>query len=154
MKKTRTFRRSIAAVFCGAGLLFAASASLYFLGKPGVRRVFFFPSRTGGLYTETRSLARQTGGAAVVRYVEELLLGPTGTHAVPLFSPGARVVSCFLRDKTLYIDLSGEALFAEKDACPVKEGAALLKKNCLRNFRAVSEVKLYINGTGAYEDFE
>jgi hypothetical protein len=148
-------KKRMTAVFLAVAALFGLStAGSFLMLRPRDRRIFFFPSGNGALYAEARSLTRKAGDAAFSQYVEEILLGPESSRCLPLFSPGTRVISCFARGKTLYIDLSREALFAEKGACPVKEGAELLKKNIAENFRDLTEVRLYINGEAAYEEFD
>ncbi|MDR1785081.1 MAG: GerMN domain-containing protein [Spirochaetaceae bacterium] len=153
MKKTSLGGQKRAAVIIlGLWLLFALSSAAFLLFPRSVRRVFFFPAPGGGLYAETRSLANPEGDSGIGRYVDELLLGPAGSRCVPLFAPGTRAVSCFRRGRTLYLDLSGEALFAGNTVSPLKEGVAGLKKNILRNFRGLSEVNVYIDGRAAYEE--
>jgi hypothetical protein len=142
--------------------LFAASSFSYFKTEAG-RRIFYFPGPGGQVCTEVRWLpqyadaepsaftARRT---ELERYVAELLLGPENTHLKPLFSPQTRAISCFESDGTLYIDLSAHALFPGETACPIKEGAELLKKNVQRNFERVTGVSLFIDGKKAFEEFE
>jgi hypothetical protein len=131
--------------------LFLLSSLVYIVTNKGSRRVFFFPDSQGRLYTEVRYLAKTN--ADVTQYVSELLLGPTGGRVLALFSPGTRVISCFVREKTLYLDISEHALFAVENTAAVKDGAEILTKNILRNFGFIDSVELYINNIKAYEDY-
>jgi spore germination protein GerM len=135
-------------------VLFLLSSLVYIVTNKGSRRVFFFPDYQGRFYTEVRYLAKKQANDAVTQYIAELLLGPAGERVLALFSPGTRIISCFVREKTLYLDISEHALFAVDNTAAVKDGAALLTKNILRNFGFIDSVELYINNIRAYENYD
>ncbi|GMO49610.1 MAG: hypothetical protein Pg6C_12390 [Treponemataceae bacterium] len=143
--------------------LLAATSAFSLLTQDEARGIFYFPGPGGRIYTEIRWLP-QSGDAefsilmqrepAPERYVAELLLGPENARCKPLFNPNARALSCFESDGILYVDLSTHALYPEGAACAVKEGAELLEKNVLRNFKHIRRVSLFIGGKKAFEEFE
>jgi hypothetical protein len=134
--------------------VFLVSSVLYLAQRHGSRRIFFFPASDGRVYTEIRFLARKQGDEAVRQYAAELLLGSVNAHFKSLFSPGTTVLSCFVRDKVLYFDISETALFPSESACAIRDGVALFERNISRNFGAINAVELYIDGTRAYEKSE
>jgi hypothetical protein len=137
---------------CAAlAVVFAFSAALTLRGGNYARRIFYFQGKDGAVYTEIRRLARRDEASAVEQYVAELLLGAENTRLKALFNPETRARACFVRDNVVYLNLSEHALFPLETTSSMKEGAELLNRNILRNFRAIERVSLFINGEKAYE---
>jgi hypothetical protein len=132
--------------------LFAVSAAFTLRDSNYARRIFYFQGQDGAVYTEIRRLAQNAD--PVERYVKELLLGAENTRLKALFNPATRARACFVRGNVVYLNLSEHALFPLETTSSMKEGAELLSKNVLRNFRAIERVSLFINGEKAYEKNE
>lgn len=121
----------------------------------GVRRVFIFERaelRSTGkarLAMEARFLPRESVQGGIKDYVDDLLLGPIEHGLNPLFAPGTRAESCFLRGGVLYLDLSDALLNVTRHSSSIEIGISLLKKNILRNFSDVKEVCVFVGGIEA-----
>ena len=76
--------------------------------------------------------------------MDELLLGSTVERTKLIFSSKTKVNSCFLRDNTLYLDLSDDLLSIEKSSFPINDGIELLKENILKNFSNIHKIELFI----------
>lgn len=108
-----------------------------------------------GLYVETRYLPRIQKEDRLRLFVDDMLLGPVGDRYKLLFPRGTTVTGWFIRDKTLYVTLSEEALNLDrdgKDSSQNKEGAEIFRKNVFRNFRNIDIINLYIGGRKIYEE--
>jgi hypothetical protein len=153
IKLTLPANKQVIALYAIIALFLLSSLGSLFM-RQGSRRLFFFPDSKGKFYTEVRFLAKKSGDAAVRQYAEELLLGSAGGRVFGLFTPGTRVLSCFVRGKTLYIDISETALYTSDNTVDIRGGVQILTKNILRNFGFIDTVELYINNVKAFENFE
>lgn len=127
--------------------VFVFSATLYFVKTPGRRFLFRFESVDKGKSSlEYRILPHRKGDDAISLYVDELLLGPKTERARPIFSPGTESEFCFLREKTLFVNLSGELLYRTGNAGEIMAGIELFKKNILKSFPKVKSVEIFIDG--------
>lgn len=158
---THTYTRrfslpTIAAFICI--ILLAVWALISTLFSPYERRIFIFPNlQTGNLEFETRFLDQrylaQTGNktdSAVVQFVEELLLGPIEVTSRRLFPKTTAILSCFVKDTTLYIHLSEEALSNKTNSADVETAYNVFKKNVFTNFANIDIIRMYINNKEAY----
>jgi hypothetical protein len=138
------------------GVLFFAlifSLVMFFINGYSQRRVFLFENLDkDGLYAENRYFPKNQYLDEVELYVSELLLGPIGERYKPIFSPGTKLKSCFLRDETLYVDLTSQALFPDKKVSEIREGAEIFKKNIFRNFRKIDKINIYIEGRKIFDE--
>jgi len=73
-------------------------------------------------------------------------------RSLPLFPRNTRSLSTALVGKTLYVNLSSEALNILDEASTNKEGAALFRKNIFRNVRKIDIIQIYIDGSSIYEN--
>jgi hypothetical protein len=130
-----------AAILCCAGV-----ALLLVVAKPGVRRVFYFPSLDDRrIRPEVRFLPTHPVQGDIAFFVDELLLGPLTDRGGMLFAPGARAALCVLQDSVLYVDVSVPSLFPQGSSYRLEEGTALIKKNIEKNFPRVKSVTLFLN---------
>jgi hypothetical protein len=129
------------------------SLSLFFIFNKKARFVFYFQHRdTGVLQVESRYLPKVKKGDRLNLLIDELLLGPMADRSLPLFPRHTRILSTALVGKTLYVNLSSEALNILDEASTNKEGAALFRKNIFRNVRKIDIIQIYIDGSSIYEN--
>lgn len=127
--------------------VFATSLSLFFIKQNSKSYVFIFPSAENGSYiVERRNLSNDPAQGVIQLFVDELLLGSTVERTKLIFSSNTRVNSCFLRENTLYLDLSDDLLSIEKSSFPINEGIELLRENILKNFSNINKIELFIGG--------
>ena len=98
-----------------SSLIRSVSILLFFVKQNSKSYVFIFPSADDGSYiVERRNLSNNPAQGIIQLYVDELLLGSTVERTKLIFSSKTKVNSCFLRDNTLYLDLSDDLLSIEK----------------------------------------
>lgn len=125
----------------------------YIIGKDSVRRTFIFPSADKGEYiVEYRNLTKEPIQGDVQLFIDELLLGSTIERTKSLFSSGTKVLSCFQRDQTLYLNLSSDLLEMGEGVIEIRDGMDLLKKNIQKNFSIIHEIEIFVNGKIAFEN--
>ncbi len=125
----------------------------YIIGKDSVRRTFIFPSADKGEYiVEYRNLTKEPIQGDVQLFIDELLLGSTIERTKSLFSSGTKVLSCFQRDQTLYLNLSSDLLEMGEGVIEIRDGMDLLKKNIQKNFSKIHEIEIFVNGKIAFEN--
>lgn len=125
----------------------------YIIGKDSVRRTFIFPSADKGEYiVEYRNLTKEPIQGDVQLFIDELLLGSTIERTQSLFSSGTKVLSCFQRDQTLYLNLSSDLLEMGEGVIEIRDGMDLLKKNIQKNFSKIHEIVIFVNGKIAFEN--
>jgi hypothetical protein len=151
METMRGFSRRRAAIFALGCVLAGLAAILTLAGRPGVRRMFYFPSSDERLCTEVRFLPRRPVQGDLRFFVDELLLGPLTDRYRMLFSPGAATSLCVAKDRTLYLDIALKSLVPQGSAVSLEEGAALLEQNIRANFPGIHRVVLFFNGQRAWE---
>ncbi len=134
-----------------AGIFFLVFVSLLFHPYTN-RSIFFFPdTRTGAPRAEIRYLPKVHGTDSRLNlYVSELLLGPIGPTYKPLYPKNVRILRCFTKKNTAYIDLSAAALELDGGTTSYIEAFAFFKKNVFTNFRNVDKIYLYIDGVEIY----
>lgn len=130
--------------------LFVLSLALY-LWLPGnlVRTTLRFPDElTHRLSYEVRSLPF-TGEREhnIELTVREILLGPARHQHLRLFSRLGQVRGVLVRGSTVYVDLTEEAFFPDKDVIYSSQVALnVLKATLMDNFAGVSEVMISVGG--------
>ncbi len=124
------------------------SSVLYAIFSPGIRVELMFESMDSKtLYTESRYIPRNTAQTDIQYYVDELLLGPISNRYKPLFANGTRALSCFLNEENiLYINLNENALIQGNGSSNAVFACELLKKNVLKNYKHVDNVRVFIMG--------
>jgi hypothetical protein len=88
--------------------------------------------------------------AKVRAYVEEYLLGPATLESAPLFYPGTKLITAFLRGSTLYVNLSREAAMPPLDLTrpniSIANVLSTFQGGIMKNFPAIKNISLYIEG--------
>ena len=148
------FKKNIPAFSCiiAIAVIFFISLFMYHKNAQGKRYVFIFPSVEENQYVlETRYLSENPAKDNLVYFADELLLGSGLERTKHLFTPGARVLSCFERNKIVYIDLSADIINMGHNVISIKDGVELLKENIRKNFPHIQEVRVFVDGKYAFE---
>ena len=140
------------------GILLALSLiialAFYLLLPPErVARTLFFPgTTTTTLNGERRLLPRvATDRRAMRLVVEDLLLGPSRIEHSRAFPRETRIESLILSDRTLYVDLSEQAMLHSAEVrVDVRTGLRAIRETLLYNFRSLDEVVITIDGNVPY----
>ena len=129
-----------------------AFLNYYSLGL--ARRTFvFYTIREGILVVEDRMVKKSNSKEEdIIRYTEEVLLGPVAQDLLPLFLRETRLKTLLFRDGVVYADFTSDA------AMPVFDGSWGLTQNnfktlydgVFRNFSYVKEVRFFIEGRAVY----
>ncbi len=122
------------------------SVVFYFM-QPLTYRLFVFESLDSDrLFAEKRFLPKGPQEGYIRQTLDELVLQPTTPRLEPFFQEGTRVLSSFVREGQLYIDLSEEALMHPDGTAVTPKEIEIFKNNILINFNVVKEINLYIGG--------
>jgi hypothetical protein len=120
------------------------------------RRTFvFYTVDTGDIVVEDRMLKHlKSREGDIIRYTEEMLLGPVSPDLLPLFPRETRLKSLLYRNGVVFADFSGDS------ALPPIEGGKTITNfqtfyaGILRNFPYVKDVRFFIEGNAvSYERF-
>ena len=140
----------IAAVAAVIMLLF--SVLLYFHKAYGKKYVFIFPCVDEGKYVlETRYLKENPNKEQIAYFADELVLGSGLERTKYLFTPGTKIISCFERNKIVYINLSADIIYMGHNVISIRDGIELLTKNIKKNFAHVEDVQVFVDGKYAFE---
>jgi hypothetical protein len=118
------------------------------------RRTFvFYTVNDGEIVVEDRMVKRsESKEVDIIRYTEEMLLGPVAPDLLPLFPRETKLKTLMYRNGTVYAE------FSEHAAMPPEEGGSIIDNfrtfysGILRNFSYVKDVRFFIEGTAVYED--
>ena len=128
------------------------SIGFYAKKNYGTKYVFIFPCVDEGKYVlETRYLKENPNKSQLNYFVDELVLGSGLERTKYLFTPGTKVISCFERDKTVFIDLSADIIYMGHNVVQIKDGIELLKQNIIKNFTNIEQVQVFVDGKYAFE---
>ena len=128
------------------------SAGLYVKKGYGKKYVFIFPCVDEGKYVlETRYLKENPNKSDISYFADELVLGSGLERTKYLFTPGTKIISCFERNKIVYLDLSADIIYMGHNVISIKDGIELLKKNIKKNFPHVEDVQVFVDGKYAFE---
>ena len=118
----------------------------------GKKYVFVFPCVDEGKYVlETRYLKENPNKDAIAYFADELILGSGLERTKYLFTPGTKIISCFERNRIVYIDLSADIIYMGHNVISIRDGIDLLKKNIKNNFPHIEEVQVFVDGKYAFE---
>jgi hypothetical protein len=126
-------------------------------GRSGlIRRTFEFYAYDGGKPVVEDRMFHKTASreANIKAYIEELVLGPVSVDLAPLVIKGAKLQALMYRGNTVYADFSGAAALPIPGGQPIVANFLAINRGIRRNFRYVSDVKLFINGNEVFfEEF-
>jgi spore germination protein GerM len=135
-------------------LAFFTLSEFLFLGL--ARRTFVFYNRDNGvIVVEDRMLkTSKSKEGDIVRYMEEVLLGPVSPELLPLFSIETRLKSLLFNNGVVYADFSEDAVFPPSENGNTLHNFKTLYAGILRNFSYVKNVRFFIEGNAVYvEEF-
>jgi len=134
-------------------IILAVIALVEFYNLGLARRTFvFYTVNDGSIVVEDRMLKRSSSRETdIIRYTEEVLLGPVAQDLQPLFPRETRLKSLLYRDGVVYADFTADA------ELPVEGGTTVdnfrtLYAGILRNFSFVSDIRFFIDGRAAYAE--
>ena len=123
------------------------------MGRSGLsRRTFeFFSYENNRSVVEDRMLRKTPAMEGDIKtYVKELILGPVSVDFAPLLTKGTQLRSFMYRNGIVYADFSSEAALPVLGGRPIFDGFLALNQGIRRNFRSVSDVKLFVNGNEVF----
>jgi hypothetical protein len=128
--------------------ILGAAAFAEFLTAGLVRRTFvFYAVKDETPIVEDRMLVRGSSREVdIIRYVEELLLGPVSLNAAPLFPRETVLESLMYRDGVVYVDFSRHAALPPPEGGDVSRSLAVFDQGIRRNFSFVKDIRLFIDG--------
>jgi hypothetical protein len=132
---------------CYLGILGVAAVA-EFLTAGLVRRTFvFYAVKDETPIVEDRMLVQGPSKEVdLIRYVEELLLGPVSLNAAPLFPRETTLEALLYRDGVVYVDLSRYAALPFSEGGDVFRNLAVFDQGIRRNFSFVRDIRLFIDG--------
>jgi hypothetical protein len=143
-------RRKISLIIVSA--CFCISMLFWGISYKGKRYVLLFrSSESKDLCLESRYIRTYKGQSSVSAFVDELLLGPETERYRPLFSPGTRASFCFVRDRVLYVNLTGHLLSETGGSCTIKDGMNIFKSNIKKNFKNIKKIEMFADRKSMYE---
>jgi hypothetical protein len=117
-----------------------------------VRRTFEFFAYDGGRPIVEERMFHKTSSqeSDIKAFIEELILGPVSVNLAPLVVKGSTLRSFMYRGSTVYADFSGDAALPVPRGQPAAANFLAINSGIRRNFRYVSDVKLFINGNEVF----
>jgi hypothetical protein len=145
---SKTKRRFFILVLLGI----AAFVEFYLLDL--ARRTFVFYTIDEGIITVENRMIKSSPSREenIVRYIEELLLGPISPDLLPTFPRETRLKSLLYRDEVVYADFSADAELPPVEGGNVPDNFQTLYAGILRNFSYVMDVRFFIEGKAAYAE--
>ncbi len=126
---------------------FIFSLLLWFIHKPVVRKTFLFQSfDSGRICLEERKFPLVSKDKQLKLFVEELLLGPQNPRYRSVFPHGTTTFFCFFKNKTLFINFSGDIIKSDSSSSDINLGFVLFRKNILHNFKYIKNIKMFADG--------
>ncbi|MBQ0163477.1 MAG: GerMN domain-containing protein [Treponema sp.] len=158
LKNLKYERNEVKILLLVSCLFFVISLGAWLISMPGARYKFYFESAdTGKLSVEHRNLPLKSYPENVLRYVDELVAGPRTERFKGLFSAETHIISRFVHDGVLYVNLSSDVLDRAGSCSEIKTGIELFKRNVMSNFGKINSVEMYIDNRSIYtsgdEDF-
>jgi hypothetical protein len=86
----------------------------------------------------------------IIRYIEEVLLGPVSPDLLPLFPGEARLNSLIYRNGVVYADFTEDAALPPIEGGETLNNFQTLHDGILRNFSNVKDTRFFIKGTAIF----
>jgi hypothetical protein len=129
-----------------------ALAEFFILGL--ARRTFvFYTDSDGVIVVEDRMLKRaKSREVDIIRYTEEMLLGPVAPDLLPLFPRETRLKSLLYRNGVVFVDFSTDASLPPLEGGRTLENFRTFNDGILRNFSYVKDVRFFIEGNAVFTE--
>jgi len=137
------------------GILCLAALTEFFILGLARRTFVFYTVEDGVIVVEDRMLKHSKSKEEdIIRYTEEVLLGPVAPDLLPLFPREARLMSLLYRNGVVYADFSQDAAMPPVEGGKTLDNFITLNEGILRNFSYVKDVRFFIEGRAIYiEEF-
>jgi len=137
------------------GILCLAALTEFFILGLARRTFVFYTINDGVIVVEDRMLKHSKSKEDdIIRYMEEVLLGPVAPDLLPLFPRETRLKSLLYRSGVVYADFSQDAAMPPVEGGKTLENFKTLYEGVLRNFSYVKDVRFFIEGRVIYiEEF-
>jgi len=118
------------------------------------RRTFvFYTVDDGSMVVEDRMLKHSSSREDdIIRYTEEVLLGPASPDLLPLFPRETRLGSLLFRDGVVYVDFTQGAVLPPAGGKSTFDSFRIYYSGILRNFPYVKDIRFFVEGTAAFAD--
>lgn len=128
-------------------VIFFISLLAWILNTPKKRYVFLFEAfDSGKVCMEERYIPFENREEIVSLFTGELLLGSGNSRYKALFTTTTKPLFCFLREKTLFINFSGDIINNNNGTSDINRGFDLYRKNILHNFKNIKNIKMFADG--------
>ena len=136
-------------------ILAAVTISDFFILGLARRTFVFYTSSDGVISVEDRMLKHsESREGDIIRYTEEMLLGPVAPDLLPLFPRETRLKSLLYRNGVVFVDFSADAALPPVEGGRTIDNFRTFHDGILRNFSYVKDVRFFINGNAVYiEEF-
>jgi len=141
-------------LFLIAILSLAALTEFLVLGL--ARRTFvFYTVNDGVISVEDRMLKHSKSREGdIIRYTEEMLLGPVSPDLLPLFPRETRLKSLLYRNGVVFADFTADAALPPIEGGRTVDNFHTFYAGILRNFPYVKDVRFFIEGNAvSFERF-
>ncbi|MDR2467581.1 MAG: hypothetical protein LBD22_01310 [Spirochaetaceae bacterium] len=143
-------QKPIACLIC-MGFLSIIALGDYRISGLVRRTIVFYSPKAETKFVEERFVARTGSRADDIRvFAEEVALGPSEWDAAPLIDRSAVLESFFVRENTVYIGFSEEAVLPPAPvgmaAGDVQHNLRSIERDIKRNFRGIKAVRFFIRG--------
>ena len=126
---------------------FVFSLACWFFFKPEKRFVFLMESfDSGKICIEERFFPSLEKNEQIKLFAEELVLGAQSPRYRSVFPHGTCILFCFFRDKTLFINFSGDIINSDSSSSELNAGFVLFRRNILHNFKYIKDIKMFADG--------
>jgi len=132
----------------------ALVALTHFLVLGLARRTFiFYTVDDGKIFVEDRMLKHSKSREGdIIRYTEEMLLGPVSPDLLPLFPRETRLKSLLYRNGVVFADFTVDAALPPLEGGSTVDNFRTFYAGILRNFPYVKDVRFFIDGNAVSFD--
>jgi hypothetical protein len=135
-------------------LAVVALSEFFILGL--ARRTFVFYTNSDGVIVVEDRMLKRSGSREgdIVRYTEEMLLGPVAPDLLPLFPRETGLKSLLYRNRVVFVDFSADASLPPLEGGRTLDNFRTFYAGILRNFSYVKDVHFFIDGNAVFiEEF-
>jgi len=117
------------------------------------RTYIFYTIDDGNIVVEDRMLKHSKSREGdIIRYTEEMLLGPVAPDLLPLFPRETRLKSLLYRNGVVFADFSADAALPPLEGGKTVNNFRTFYAGILRNFPYVKDVRFFIEGNAVSFD--